>query len=66
MNMLKTITPIDNSIYVKRDYASADNIENTINLSMKFYPQWKKINWIECRRFCKENGINWSWGDINI
>ena len=44
MNMLKTITPIDNSIYVKRDYASADNIENTINLSMKFYPQWKKIS----------------------
>ena len=41
MNMLKTITPIDNSIYVERDYASSDSIENTINLSKKSYAQWK-------------------------
>ena len=27
MIMLKTITPIDNSIYVERDYATSDNIE---------------------------------------
>ena len=41
MIMLKTITPIDNSIYVERDYASSDNIENTINLSKKSFAQWK-------------------------
>ena len=41
MIMLKTITPIDNSIYVERDYASSDNIENTINLSKKNFTQWE-------------------------
>ena len=44
MIMLKTITPIDNSIYVERDYASSDDIENTINLSKKYFAQWKKTS----------------------
>ena len=44
MIMLKTITPIDNSIYVERDYASSDNIENTINLSKKSFAQWKNTS----------------------
>ena len=44
MIMLKTITPIDNSIYVERDYASSDNIENTINLSKKNFTQWKNTS----------------------
>ena len=30
MNMLKTITPIDNSIYVERAYATFDKIENAL------------------------------------
>ena len=44
MFMLKTITPIDNSIYVERKYASSDNIENTINLSKKYFAQWKNTS----------------------
>ena len=44
MFMLKTITPIDNSIYVERDYASSDNIENIINLSKKSFTQWKNTS----------------------
>ena len=33
MIMLKTITPIDNSIYVEREYASPQEIENTLTQS---------------------------------
>ena len=28
---------------------------------MSYLSTMEKINWIKCRRFCKENGINWSW-----
>ena len=33
MAMLKTITPIDNSIYVEREYASSDEIDNSLSLA---------------------------------
>ena len=39
--MLKTITPIDNSIYVERSYASSQVIENTLNQSKKAFVAWK-------------------------
>ena len=42
MNMLKTITPIDNSIYVEREYAISDDIENALNLSKKSFQQWRQ------------------------
>ena len=42
MTMLKTITPIDNSIYVEREYASSDEIENALSLSKKSFQQWKQ------------------------
>ena len=44
--MLKTITPIDNSIYVERNYAKSNEIENTLNISKKILPDWrsKSIN----------------------
>ena len=42
--MLKTITPIDNSIYVERNYASDSEIENTLNLSKKVSEVWKKTS----------------------
>ena len=31
--MLKTITPIDNSVYLERPYASSSEIENSLELS---------------------------------
>ena len=50
MIMLKTITPIDNSIYVERDYASSDSVENTINLSKKSFRQWRKTSLSERKK----------------
>ena len=39
--MLKTITPIDNSIYVEREYASTQEIENTLTTSKKVFSDWR-------------------------
>ena len=41
--MLKTITPIDNSIYVERDYAKSDEIENALNISKKVFLDWRNL-----------------------
>ncbi len=40
--MLQTITPIDNSIYVEREYASTDEIENTLSFAKKSFQQWRQ------------------------
>ena len=56
--MQKTITPIDNTVYVEREYHS-DKIEQTINNSMKAQKTWAELNVKErvktinkfCRRF---------------
>ena len=50
MIMFKTITPIDNSIYVERDYASSDDIENTINSSKKSFRQWRDTSLSERKK----------------
>ncbi len=39
--MLKTITPIDNTIYVERKFATPEEIENTLNVSKKVFNDWK-------------------------
>ena len=39
--MLKTISPINNSIYVEREYASYNQIDNTLNLSKNVFEDWK-------------------------
>ncbi len=41
--MLQTITPIDNSIYVEREYASPQMIENTLEKSKNVYEDWKQF-----------------------
>ena len=41
--MLQTITPIDNSIYVEREYASPQMIENTLEKSKNVYENWKQF-----------------------
>ena len=48
--MLKTITPIDNSIYVEREYASSDEIENVLSLSKKSFQQWKQTTLSERKK----------------
>ena len=42
--MLKTISPIDNSIYVERPYASLSEIENTLKLSEHSKIIWKNTS----------------------
>ena len=44
MNMLKTITPIDNSIYVEREYASSDAIEKALSFAKKSFYQWRQTS----------------------
>ena len=41
--MQKTITPIDNTVYVEREYHS-DQIEQTIDNSMKAQKEWANLN----------------------
>ena len=45
--MLQTITPIDNSIYVEREYASPQTIENVLETSKNAYAGWKQFPLIE-------------------
>ena len=39
--MLKTITPINNSIYVEREYSNPETIDKALNSSKKILPEWK-------------------------
>ena len=41
--MQKTITPIDNTVYVEREYHS-NKIEHTIDSSMKAQKDWANLN----------------------
>ena len=41
--MQKTITPIDNTVYVEREYHS-DKIEPTIENSMKAQREWANLD----------------------
>ena len=42
--MLKTITPIDNTIYVEREHASNEVIEKTLSLSKKSFQEWSQTS----------------------
>ena len=41
--MLKTITPVDNTIYVEREYHS-EKIEQTLDSSMKAQKDWANLH----------------------
>ena len=41
--MLKTITPIDNSIYVKREYSTSNEIEKALTLSKVSSKKWMQF-----------------------
>ena len=45
--MLKTISPIDNSIYVERPYASSSEIENVLKQSHQSKIVWKNTSLVE-------------------
>ena len=42
--MLKTITPIDNTVYIERNYASSQEIENTLNIAKKTLLDWQNTS----------------------
>ena len=42
--MLKTISPIDNTIYVERPYASSNEIEHALDLSDQSKIKWKNTS----------------------
>ena len=56
--MQKTITPIDNTVYVEREYHST-KIEQTIDNSMKAQKEWANLNVNErvklLKNFVEEN-----------
>ena len=47
--MLKTITPIDNTIYVEREFASTKTINETLDKSKKAFVEWKATS-LETRK----------------
>lgn len=44
MNIIQTISPIDNSIYVERKYADSGSIEGTINNAKHAQKHWKILS----------------------
>ena len=42
--MLKTISPIDNSVFVERPYATLSEIENALHLSDQTKLKWKNTS----------------------
>ena len=48
--MLKTITPIDNTVYVERDYASTAMIENALEKSKNAFNIWKNKSLVERKK----------------
>ena len=47
--MLKTVTPIDNTIYVEREFASTKTINETLDKSKKALIEWKSTS-LETRK----------------
>jgi len=52
LKSFKVISPIDNSVYIQRDYASVKDFENTIKLSNKAKLSWKHVAIAERARIC--------------
>ena len=42
--MLKTISPIDGSVYVKREYANTNEIEKTLSNATEIVNEWKNTD----------------------
>ena len=53
-NRLQTISPIDNSVYVERDYASADDINMTLKKAQAAQKKWQQIPLKERKALCSK------------
>ncbi len=49
---IETISPIDNSVYVQREFASSENIDKVIELSRSVQMQWKARPLSERKELC--------------
>ncbi|HFE39259.1 MAG TPA: aldehyde dehydrogenase family protein, partial [Gammaproteobacteria bacterium] len=50
--MLQTVSPIDNSIYLEKPYASDKDIQHTIELAKKVQAAWKSTSIAERAEIC--------------
>ena len=64
--MLKTISPIDNSIYVEREYSSSNEIEKKLSLSKKSFQQWKQISLSERKKIVTSFVDNFLKNNVEI
>ena len=64
--MLKTITPIDNSIYVEREYFSSHEIEKKLSLSKKSFQQWKQTSLSERKKIVTSFVDNFLKNNVEI
>ena len=55
--MLKTISPIDNSVYLERPYASSSEIENVLKQSNQSKIVWKNTSLVERKELT--SGSTW-------
>ena len=51
-NQLKTISPIDNSVYVERDYATVDDINSALEQAQRAQKSWKIVPLAERKNLC--------------
>lgn len=51
-NQLTTISPIDNSVYVERPYASSEEINATLERAQQAQRAWKKVSVAERKIIC--------------
>ncbi len=49
---IQTISPIDNSVYVERDYATQAEIDQTLDLAQTAQPAWKATPLVERKALC--------------
>jgi len=49
-----TISPIDNSVYVERPYAGANDIDSTLNAARTAQQAWKKVALTERKVLCSQ------------
>ena len=51
---LTTISPIDNSVYVERPYASSEDINSALESAQTAQKSWKKVPLAERKKLCEQ------------
>ncbi len=54
MSKLQTISPIDGSVYVERDYATTEQIQQALNTAQQAQARWKKVSLAERQAICSK------------